>query len=123
MTRALIILTAGCLLLTGCATLTGGRTQELQVESVPSHLPCLASNTANQREFTTPASIQIERGFEPLWIECRTANGTLLRESLEATTRGRAYGNILLLGVPAVVDAYTGAGYEYVPASVLLKAK
>jgi hypothetical protein len=35
--------------------------------------------------------------------------------TLEPRTRPRAYGNILLLGLPAYVDAGTGAGYEYVP--------
>ena len=56
--------------------------------------------------------------FEPLNVECSLPGYHKSETIIEARTRGRAWGNILLLGVPAVVDTADGKGYEYDPTEV-----
>ena len=65
----------------------------------------------------------MDRSFEPLSVGCTLAGAGSASMVIEAKTRGRAYGNILLGGVPALVDAKTGDGYEYAPSSVTLTLK
>ncbi len=112
---------AALLFLCGCATLTAEDTQTINVTTEPAGAACTLTNKLGAWNIpATPAGALVHRSFSPLIIECRKA-GLSATQSLEPFTRGRAYGNILLLGIPAYVDAATGAGYEYRPQSVTLK--
>ena len=108
------------LTLTGCATLTAESTQAITVTTEPANAVCALSNGVGQWSIEkTPGTAMVTRSFSPLVIRCTLAhlNAT---QTLEAGTRNRAYGNILMFGVPALVDAETGKGYEYTPDSVAL---
>ena len=113
------------LCLGGCATVTAEDTQGIAVTTEPAGAACTLTNKVGSWKIaatpaTATATATVQRSFSPLKIECQ--KGTLsATQSLEPFTRGRAYGNILLLGIPAYVDAATGAGYEYRPESVTLK--
>lgn len=111
------------LALSACATVTASSQQEIPITTIPAGARCVLSNSENAVTLEkTPGVVTVKRAFEPLKVECtrgtRKASGTL-----EPVTRGRAYGNILLLGVPALVDAHTGAGYRYDPESVTLELR
>lgn len=84
----------------------------------PAGAACTLSNgTGNWQIEETPGTASVQRSFTPLNISC--GNGTMhATTTLEPRTRGRAYGNLLLLGLPAAVDAGTGYGYEYEPEKV-----
>lgn len=119
MKRTLPIFTL--LTLTACATLTGGSEQLIEVTTNPPGANCVLSNSEGSWTIeTTPGSAMVERAFEPLSVDCARVDVGSASTILEAKTRGRAYGNILLLGIPALIDAKTGDGYEYDPASVVL---
>ncbi len=110
--------------LTACATITADTEQLIEITTRPAGANCVMSNSQGMWEVaTTPGSVTVPRAFEPLDVLCKLPDGSTARTSLKAKTRGRAYGNILLLGVPTLVDASTGAGYEYEPASVDLEIK
>ena len=107
------------LLLSACATITASAEQEITIITNPAGASCLISNT--QQEWpveSTPATISVTRGLEPLGVSCTLAGYEVAHTLIESRTRGRSYGNILLGGIPAYVDAGTGAGYEYTPSEV-----
>ena len=110
------------MLLTACATVTASTDQEIHVATEPAGAACLLSNQLGSWNIEkTPATVAVQRSFSPLKISCaHEGEGPPMELTLEPHTRGRAYGNILLLGLPAYVDAGTGAGYEYRPESVVL---
>ena len=107
--------------LTACATLTAESTQKITVTTTPAGAHCTLSNGEGSWEIAkTPASATVKRAFSKLTIACETARHETAATTLEAATRNRAYGNILLAGVPALVDAATGDGYEYESPDVVL---
>lgn len=104
------------LTLSACATITASHEQEIKIVTTPAGARCVLETTQQQWLIEeTPGSVTVPRAFEPLLVTCKLSGYAPKRMTLEAQTRGRAYGNILLLGVPALVDAGTGAGYEYSP--------
>jgi hypothetical protein len=108
--------------LTACATITGGSEQEISITTTPAGASCLLTN--GQESWTlaqTPGNVSLPRAFQPITVTCTLAGYAPITTQLEPKTRGRAYGNILLGGVPAVVDSGTGAGYEYAPEDVMLE--
>jgi hypothetical protein len=109
------------LLLSACASLTASHEQEITITTTPPGAACVLTNPSQTHTIdSTPGTVTVERMFEPLAITCTLAGYPPAEMLLSAQTRGRAYGNILLGGVPAVVDASTGAGYEYSPSEVVL---
>lgn len=111
-----IISLCALIVLAACATVTASHEQEIEVVTSPAGARCVLETT--QQEWLieeTPGSVTVPRAFEPLLVTCKRAGYVPKRMTIEAQTRGRAYGNILLFGVPTLVDAATGAGYEYSP--------
>lgn len=108
------------LFLTACATVTAQPDQSIAVSTEPSGAHCRLVNAVNSWNIeSTPATVHVRRSYSPLEISCSKGNRSGKTE-LPPYTRGRAYGNILLLGIPAIVDAGTGNGYEYRPDSAHL---
>lgn len=103
------------LALSACATLTAGNEQTITVSTTPEQgASCTVTNGEKSWEIEkTPAPVVVKRAFKELRIICSKESIGSGTTKAKAGTRGRAYGNILLLGVPALVDASTGAGYEY----------
>ena len=111
------------LVLTACATITKDSDQAITVTTEPAGASCLLTNAVGSWEIDeTPGDAIVKRNFSPLQIQCNK-DGLDASTTLEPKTRGRAYGNILLGGVPAIVDANTGAGYEYAPGAATLVLK
>lgn len=101
------------LALTSCATLTGDDEQTLTLTTEPAGAICTVMGSENTHiSEPTPTSIVVERAFQPLEITC-DGSGAYGSATVEAGLRGRAYGNILMGGVPVLVDAATGDAYEY----------
>ena len=107
----------------GCATLTAEADQAITVSTNLPDAACTLMNASGSWNIVkTPGSALVTRSFSPLTVLC-TKDGLRGGAMLEAGTRGRAYGNLLMLGIPAVVDASTGAGYEYSPDAVFIELK
>lgn len=99
--------------LAACATVTAESEQKIALTTAPEGAVCSASNSkGSDTSEPTPSTVTVQRAFEPLEISC-ALDGATAEATLQPGTRGRAYGNILLLGFPAIVDAYTEKGYEY----------
>jgi hypothetical protein len=110
------------LLLSGCATLTAEPTQTITVKTEPSGAACTLSNRAGSWNIeTTPGTAPVTRSFSPLVIECESKKSGHATRTVAPSTSDRAYGNIALGGVPALVDAATEKGYKYDPEHVTLK--
>ena len=111
------------LLLSACATLTAESDQTITITTSPAGAHCSAMiQNGSWIVAQTPGLIIVPRSYSPLMIECQL-NGLRGSANVEAGTRGRAYGNLLMLGLPAIVDASTGAGYEYSPENVIIELK
>ena len=120
MKKFITILALGTL--TACASTTADSYQGIAITTTPPGALCTAKNDAGQSSLAqTPGTISVKRAFAPLTIQCAKRGYATAQITLEAQTRNRAFGNILLGGVPALADAYTGDGYEYAPAEVVLK--
>jgi hypothetical protein len=116
-----LILLSSVLMLSACASVTAESTQTIALTTEPEGAICTLTNKVGSLESApTPAKVNVQRSFSPLKIKCKQGKRSATH-TLEPFTRGRAYGNILLLGIPAYVDAATGAGYEYRPDAVHLK--
>lgn len=119
--RQYFLLSFISLVLASCASITADSNQVISVTTTPAGASCALSNGEGSWSIaSTPGNANVKRAFSPLLIRCEKHGYTPAQQTLEAETRGRAYGNILLLGIPAVVDAATGDGYVYDPASVNL---
>jgi hypothetical protein len=108
--------------LSACATLTGGREQEISITTTPAGADCLLTN--GEESWTlqqTPGSISLPRAYQSITINCTLAGYAPISTTLSPKTRGRTYGNIALGGIPAIVDMQTGAGYAYEPENVVLE--
>ena len=116
------LILVGLIALSACATVTSESTQDIRVATEPAGAACeLKNNEGSWHIDETPGTAAVHRSFSPLTITCAHEGEVPMTRILEPRTRGRAYGNILLLGLPAGVDAATGYGYEYAPDSISLK--
>lgn len=105
--------------LPGCASIVGGSTQVVSVravnetEQVAGAMCELVSNNGTWY-VTTPGTVPISRGYEDLAITCRKQDMDAGIVTVKSTTKGMAFGNILLGGIiGAAIDMGTGAAYEY----------
>lgn len=107
--------------LAACATVTAEPDQDIAVATTPPGAACsLQNNEGTWTTTTTPATVRVKRSFSTLTIYCSHAEAGDGEMALSPKTRGRAWGNLLMLGLPATVDAATGAGYEYDPSTVTI---
>ena len=107
------------LLLSGCATITRGTTDQLQIVSDPSGA---AVRTSLNQACVTPCTIQVSRSdqfavvFSKPGYEDQTIN---VVTKLAGTGVAGFAGNLLLGGIIGMgVDAATGATLEHVPSPV-----
>jgi len=101
--------------LTACATLTAESDQTITLHTTPQEgAVCIVTGEGQTiTSDPTPTTVTVTRAFEPLHIQCDLPGIGSGSATANAGTRGRTYGNILLAGIPALVDAYNGKGYEY----------
>jgi hypothetical protein len=114
-----IVATSALLVLTGCASIVGGTSQKIAIETrkddsgVPGAL-CRLSNGKGIWYLTTPGAVSVHRAYAPLEIRCQKAgeqNGTA---TIQSKTKGLAFGNAVFGGViGAGIDMADGAAYEY----------
>ncbi len=115
------LLTLTFLSLAACATVTAEPDQEISVITTPPGATCaLQNNDGTWTINPTPGSVRVKRSFSTLAIYCSASDGGSGSAMLEPQTRARAFGNLLMLGLPATVDAATGDGYEYKPAAATI---
>ena len=126
MKKSLFVAGAAVLMLSGCASIFNGKTQQVTVSSVPEGAIASVTNGAGDKIHTgaTPVTLTLNRGAGYFKSESYTIvltkDGFAPKElKLTATVSGWFIGNILfggLIGMLAV-DPVTGAMYTF-PSSV-----
>ena len=102
-------------LLTGCASIVSGQNQSVSVDTPGcSAAKCQLTNAKGSWFVTTPGSVTIRRAYGNMAVNCAKDGYTPVSSSVASSTKGMAFGNILLGGViGAGVDIGTGAAYDY----------
>ncbi len=104
----------------GCASMTSGTTQSVNVQTTPSTgAECQLVNEKGTWTIPqTPGSTTINRAYGDLVVTCAHKGGMKGSTSVQSSTVGSAYGNILAGGlIGAAVDMSSGAAYQY-PATI-----
>ncbi|MDP1750715.1 MAG: hypothetical protein Q8L22_14760 [Reyranella sp.] len=99
-----------------CATVVGGTTQEVFIESEPTGAACkvdrLGANVGVVNP--TPGRVNVSRSKETMIVSCNRDGYEQSNEVLVSSFTGATVGNILLGGVVGiVVDAASGANNKY----------
>jgi len=99
-----------------CATVVGGTTQEVFIESEPAGASCkvdrLGANVGVVNP--TPGRVNVSRSKETMIVGCTRDGYELSNEVVASSFTGATLGNILLGGVVGVVvDAASGANNKY----------
>lgn len=104
----------------GCASVTGSTNQSVSVQARQQSgvevvgATCELTNDEGKWFMTTPGSTTIHRSNKTLDVLCKKDGFNPGRTSVESSTKGAMWGNIILGGaVGAVVDHNSGAAYEY----------
>lgn len=99
-----------------CATVVGGTTQEVYVESEPAGAECkIDRQGANVGVVKpTPGRVNVSRSKETIIVSCNRDGYEQSNEVLVSSFTGATVGNLLLGGVVGiVVDAASGANNKY----------
>lgn len=102
--------------LVGCATIMEGTGQSVQVSTSPSGAACQVSREgAHLGDIaSTPGSIRVDKSKNDLTVTCSKPGYQMASVTRSPGFQGTTFGNIILGGgVGAIVDASTGANYEY----------
>lgn len=114
--RTLLILALAAAPMAGCATVTRGTTNQVQVQSEP---PGAQARTSLNHVCTTPCSLLVPRraGFSVVFSKPGYQDQTIdVKTQIAGTGAAGFAGNVLVGGVVGMgVDAYTGATLEHVP--------
>jgi len=107
-------------ILTGCASVTHGTTQNVKIETlspagkVVDGARCRVSNDRNDAEVRSGLTLPVRRSGENLSIECTQAGQPPARGQAISRANVGMVGNVMIGGVlGAVIDASTGAGFNY----------
>jgi hypothetical protein len=109
-------LLASTLSLFGCASITSGTTQSVSVQTTPmTGAECqLVNEKGSWTIAASPGSTTITRAYGDLVVSCTAKDGSKGSTSVQSTTVGSAFGNIIAGGIiGAAVDMSSGAAYQY----------
>ena len=101
-------------LISGCASITRGTKESINVETANCGKPtqCTASNKKGTWEFTAPGSVTVKRSDEGLKIRCKDGDEYVIR-SVTPNREEMIWGNVLFGGIiGGAVDANSDAHWE-----------
>lgn len=115
---AIAVATTGLLLsLSGCATVTNGRYQQVDVTTSPEiHANCELKNNKGLWSVRTPQTISVHRSYNALDVYCHKQHWTQspASEQFGSSTKKMAFGNLIVGGIiGAGVDTANGSAYSY----------
>ena len=117
--RTLFVALCLVALLPGCATIVGGLTQRVSVETKAQGAQvegaeCTLANSKGTWPVTTPGSVAIRRAYGDLSVTCKHDKWPDGTATVKSLTKGLAYGNVIVGGGIGVgVDIATGSAYDY----------
>lgn len=103
------------LLLSGCASIVSGTIQPISVNTPGCEgASCQLTNDKGSWFVKSPGYVSVSRAYGNLTVLCSKEGFGSATTTVASTTKGMAFGNILLGGViGAGVDIGTGAAYDY----------
>lgn len=113
-----LVLVSTCLA-SGCASIVGGTTQVVSVETHQSQSPvagarCEMVNSKGTFHVTTPGTAMVSRAYGDLVVRCDKDGMETGQATVVSATKAMAFGNILFGGAIGVaVDVSSGAAYDY----------
>ncbi|CAA0125326.1 Uncharacterised protein [Halioglobus japonicus] len=99
----------------GCASIVSGQDQAVSV-TAPNcpDAECELKNSDGTYYVKTPGTVTVGRDYDDLALTCRKEGHDPVVIHVKSSTKGMAFGNIILGGViGAGVDMATGAAYDY----------
>ena len=111
--------------LTGCASITGSKTQSVSVATTANDAQlagasCTLQNDEGKWLLTSPGSVVVRKSTADMSIDCILNNGFGGNATSVSRANMAVWGNILIGGVIGyVVDRQTGAGFDY-PSSIVV---
>jgi len=101
--------------LSGCATITEGKTDNLKVTSVPvDGAKCTLTNGVGTWYLTTPGNVEVHKSKTDLNVDCTHDGYQNAHQVMVSHFEGMTAGNIILGGVIGIgVDAASGAMNHY----------
>lgn len=121
MVNKVILLSLTSLLLHGCASITGGTSDTMQVmiANCNKTMQCEAVNKKGKYPFTAPGPVTFKKSDDDLNITCKDGD-EVISQRVSPVRGSMAWGNILFGGIiGAGVDASSDAHWEMVD-SVLI---
>ncbi len=99
----------------GCATITQGTTQPINIDSEPNGADCTLTREGQAlNTVTTPAPVTVKRNAATIHVVCKKAGYEDGRVIMNSRFESASAGNFLLGGIVGVmVDASTGANSRY----------
>jgi len=128
-TLALVAGIAIASLTTGCASITGGTSQTVSVQTKQDSTDiagasCELKSDKGTYHVTTPGQVTVHRSYGDLQVTCSKEGQPDAVATVQSSTKGAAYGNILLGGgIGLGVDMASGAAYAYPDIITLLFGK
>ena len=116
------------IILAGCGTLTNGGKQSIYVQTIVGNklvngIDCSVKNTSGVWYVTASNNVVVEKSSGELVIECKSKDQILYgKEVLSSDSNGSIWTNIFTLGAGAVIDAASGAGFDY-PSNIIVVMK
>src|SRR6185503_14258047 len=114
--RGIIVVGVAALALGGCATIVEGTSQTVAIATQPPGASCTVSRQGAQISavLSTPGSVKIDKSKNDITVTCSKEGFETTSVNYASSFNGATFGNIILGGaVGAVVDASTGANYNY----------
>ena len=107
----------------GCATIMEGTAQSIAIQTTPPGATCTAirEGVTLGQVASTPGSIRVDKSKNDILVTCSKPGFQTASVGQSPRFVGTTFGNIILGGgVGAVVDAASGANFEY-PNQVILQ--
>jgi hypothetical protein len=104
----------------GCASIVSGQDQIVSV-ATPNcpDADCKLVNDDGTYYVSTPGTVTVNREYDDMTVSCKKEGYEPVMLSVSSSTKGMAFGNILLGGIiGGGVDMATGAAYDY-PAEII----
>lgn len=106
------------ILLSGCASIVSGTTDEIRVNSDPCGAKCdlTKDNVTIAKVESTPASVLVKRDYANITVECRKEGFLTGNSTVSSGLNGWTFGNVLLgfAGIVGVIiDSSDLAMFDY----------
>jgi uncharacterized protein YceK len=109
-------------LLSGCASIVDGTSQNVSVETPPvTGAACSLKNDKGSWQIvSTPGSAVVHKSTQPIFIHCQKKGYKTAYQNFQSSTKGIIAGNAVFGGfIGAGIDAADGAAFDYPPTMIV----